>query len=157
MYGQIINFGEYKGKTIEYIFIKDYKWLYRAMKESNSSLIKSYVEKLPCIYPQKVKVFCRGNHHAVGKTPKATRVSFYSYNGRMIIHPNSGYFWCDECDIFSNGAVRSSYKPEVYTLKFEEVIKFNTEKDRKGFISVIKSAYGIRKLTEKAAYKLFWE
>ncbi|MFW9942560.1 MAG: hypothetical protein ACFFFT_16090 [Candidatus Thorarchaeota archaeon] len=169
MYGQKINFGKYEGKTIEYIFIKDYGWLDWAMQQSNLSWIKSYVEKLPCIYPQKVKVCCGVNHHAGCKTRQATRVSFssanvryYDYKSEMYISKNkinlnNGYFWCNECDIYSANASKGSYKLVEYPLKFEEVLQFETKKEREDFIRILKSAYGIRILTEKSAYKLFWE
>jgi len=114
---------------------------------------------LPKIYPNKIKVYCGENHHAGCKNQLATRVSLpMNHRGKIIAHPIAAYYWCSECDIYSAGANGGLID---IPLDFDGVVQLKSytkyKGDIKDFHLILRQAYGIRKLTPKSAYKVFWE
>ena len=62
--GNTLNFGRYKGKTIEQLCFEDYQYIDWARRLENRQWIGEYLLDLPVIFPRKIKILCGQNHHA---------------------------------------------------------------------------------------------
>jgi len=154
--GRLITFGKYKGETIEELFFKDFAYLDWLVRETNLDWVRTYLQQLPRVFPDKIKIRCGENHHAGCKERKATRISVPvdRETGMGIVTPGAAYFWCSECDIYSAGAFRGIME---FSLRFSTVLALDQKNDRVGFYKILKKAYGIKRLTARTAGEVFWE
>ena len=153
-YGKVLTFGKHKDKSIEEILFIDYEWLRWAVQKPNLIWIKDYVNRLPNIYPGKVKMHCRGYHGASSAPPIATHVVLpRDYKGQIVASPKIAYYRCSEC---ASNFIRISGKV-ILPLTFGSGLEVERRVDTGGFQQILKRAYGITRLTSKAAYEVFWE
>ena len=97
-----IGFGKHKGKTIALVVLKepDYiKWLLEQSEVTgNLAQVRTEVGRLLSVFDTKpIKSKCSGRNCG------NPAVKFTAYAG----NPSSLYPWCDTCDPYQTGAVRS--------------------------------------------------
>jgi len=152
--GRYLKFGKYKGKTIEQMHFINYGYLNWAMKQNNLSWIETYVQEMPKIFPNKIKIKCNGPNGCHKRTATRFTVSVDEHC-IMIMTLGNAYFWCDHCDENSHISWHPSFAE--FSLDFTSCVLFNRNDNRNGFYKILKHVYGVKTLTAKVAFDLFWE
>jgi len=152
--GKLITFGKHKGKTIEQLYFIDYSWLRWAMGKDNMFWIKKYIDGLPSVFPEKVKIKCGHRHHMGCGNRSATMFTVPVDKGDPVVAYAAAYFWCSSCLENSMWIGRNNYVG--LSLDFPTHAFINRRMDKRGFSKMLRKAYGIERLSKQAAYDVFW-
>lgn len=153
--GKLITFGKHKGKTIEQIHFIDFGWLAWASELPNRRWIKTYMQNLPEIFPNKIKVQCGQKSPYGCKTSVATRISVTrDEKGIPVVSPGAAYYWCEDC--WFQYQKSTDHRFDSATLQFESVLYMKMKGNIAGFHKIMRHAYGIKRLTAETAQEVFW-
>lgn len=146
----LINFGEHKGKTAEEVLIKEPLYVQYALYKAATGPLLSLKNELLRL----IKIFDNKPFTVTCKTCEklATRGSAYRRN------PNPVFFWCDDCDMTSWGAVRSklteikTYQGALFHLATDDANK----KEYRDLIKNLAIGKGLpNRITQKALMEFF--